>query len=130
MMEKYLSEIKRYKELCEGLSEDNPGALLKKIELLSKALVLIGEVSAECDRQYKILHVHRDLEFSKVMVDPSTPKPKKEHAELAVARLKLDEAEAYGQMMKYRNEFESMQETIHYLKLRMRVGFVDGNVQG
>lgn len=127
-LKQYLSEIERYKELTKELSEDNPAALLKKIELLSKCLVLLGDVSSEYDRQYKIIHVHRDIEYSRAMVDPKTPRPKKEHAELIVAQLKVDEAEAYGTMYKYRNEFESMKETIHMLKLKMKVNFSDGSI--
>lgn len=125
-MEHYLSELSRYKELAEGLSEDNPGALLKKIELLSKALVLIGDVSAECDRQYKLIHVKRDMEYAQAYIAAKTPR--KENAELATAEIRYFEAEAYGAMQKYRNEFDSMTETIHMLKLKMKVNFADGTV--
>ncbi|MDF2650534.1 MAG: hypothetical protein K0Q73_6339, partial [Paenibacillus sp.] len=62
-LDHYISEIKRYKELTKTLPEDNPAPLMKKIEYLSKCLYLIGEVSAEYDRTYKIIHVHRDIEF-------------------------------------------------------------------
>jgi predicted enzyme involved in methoxymalonyl-ACP biosynthesis len=120
----YVTEISRYKELAEELPEDNPGALLKKIDILTKCLVLVGDVSAECDRLYKRVHVRRDTEFAQAYIDAD--KPKKERAELATKEIRTLEAESYGRMQQYRNEFESMQETLHGLRLKMRVNFADG----
>jgi len=122
----YISEIDGYKEMAYELSEDNPAALLKKIEILSKCLVLVGDVSAECDRQYKLIHVKRDMDYAKAYIE--SPRPKKEMAELATFEIRKVEAEAYGRMQKYRNEFDSMTETIHALKLKMKVNFADGSI--
>lgn len=123
-LDHYIAEIAQYKEWAEGLSEDNPGALLKKIELLTKCLVLTGEVSAECDRLYKRIHVRRDTEYARAYIEAE--KPKKERAELAITDIRTHEAESYGRMQQYRNEFESLQETIHGLRLKMKVNFADG----
>jgi hypothetical protein len=123
-LDHYIAEIARYKELAEVLPEDNPGALLKKIDMLNKCLVLVGDVSAECDRLYKRIHVRRDTEFAQAYIDAD--KPKKERAELATKEIRTLEAESYGRMQQYRNEFESMQETLHGLRLKMRVNFADG----
>jgi len=125
-LDKYISEIERFKELAEELSEDNPAALLKKIELLSKCLVLVGDVSAECDQLYKLIHVQRDMAYAKAYID--APSPKKEHAELRTLEIRYMEAEAYGRMQKYRNEFDSMIETIHMLKMKMKANFADGSI--
>lgn len=124
-LDQYITEIERYKELAQ-LPDDNPAALLKKIELLTECLALIGDVSAECDRQYKLIHVKRDMDYAKAYIE--APRPKKEMAELATFEIRKIEAEAYGQMQRWRNEFESMQEVIHMLKLKMKVNFADGSI--
>jgi hypothetical protein len=125
-IDQYLSDINRFKELAEGLPEDNPAALLKKIELLAKCLPLIGEVSAEYDRLFKRIHVKRDMDYAQAYID--APRPKKEHAELETFEIREMEAEAYGRMQKFRNEFDSTTEVIHYLKLRLKVDFADGSI--
>lgn len=125
-LDQYIVEINRFKKLASELAEDEPAALIKKIEFLSKCHVLVGEVSAEYDRRYKLIHVKRDQDYAKAYID--APRPKKEHAELATMKIRNLEAEYYGLMMKYRNDFESLQELIHYLKLRMKVDFADGTI--
>jgi hypothetical protein len=125
-LNQYIADIDGFKELASELPEDNPAALLKKIELFSKCLVLVGEVSAEYDRLYKRIHVKRDMEYAKAYIDAKAPK--KERAELATEDIRKAEAEYYGLMQRYRNEFDSMTETIHYLKLRMKVDFADGSI--
>ena len=122
----YITDINRFRELAAELPEDNPAALLKKIELLSKCLVLVGDVSAEFDRRYKLIHAKRDMDYAKAYID--APRPKKEHAELATEGIRRREAEYYGLMQKYRNEFESTTEVIHYLKLKLKVDFADGSI--
>ncbi len=125
-IERYIADIDRFKELAENLPEDNPAALLQKIELLTKCLVLVGDLSAECDRLYKRWHVHRDTEYAKAYI--KADRPKKENAELAITEIRQMEAESYGRMQKWRNEFDSMTETLHGLRLKMRVNFAEGSV--
>lgn len=125
-LDQYIADIDRFKELTAELPEDNPAVLLKKIELLTKCLVLVGEVSAEYDRLYKRVHVKRDMEYARAYIDAKAPK--KERAELATESIRKTEAEYYGLMQRYRNEFDSMTEVIHYLKLRMKVDFADGSI--
>lgn len=125
-LKQYLDDISGFKEMADELQEDNPAALLKKIELFAKSLVLIGEVSAELDRRYKLIHVMRDMEYAKAYID--APRPKKEHAEVATEKIRNREAKYYGLMQKYRNDFDSTTEIIHYLKLKMKVNFADGSI--
>lgn len=122
----YLKDIAGFKELIEELPEDNAAPLLKKIELLSKCLVLVGEVSAEYDRLYKRIHVKRDMDYAAAYI--IADRPKKENAELATQEIRELEAEAYGRSMKYRNEFVSTRETIHALKMKMNSHFADGSI--
>ncbi|WP_052476317.1 hypothetical protein [Cohnella kolymensis] len=125
-LDQYISEIDRYKELAVELQEDNPAALLRKIEILTKCLVLIGDLSSECDRLYKRMHVHRDTEYAKAYI--KADRPKKENAELAITKIRQMEAESYGRMQKWRNEFDSMTETLHGLRLKMKVNFAEGSI--
>ena len=125
-IEQYIEDIERFKELSEGLPEDNPTALLQKIDLLTKCLVLVGELSSECDRLYKRWHVHRDTEYAKAYI--AAPKPKKENAELAITQVRQMEAESYGRMQKWRNELTTLTEMLHGLRLKMKVNFAEGSV--
>lgn len=125
-LELYLKDIAGYKELTEELPEDVPAALLKKIELLSKCLILVGEVSAEYDRLYKRIHVKRDMDYAQSYIDAQ--RPKKENAELATREIREMEADAYGASMKYRNEFVSMKESIHALKMKLNSMYADGSI--
>jgi hypothetical protein len=125
-LELYLKDIAGFKELIEELPEDNAAPLLKKIELLSKCLMLLGDVSAEYDRIYKRIHVQRDMDYAKAYL--LADRPKKETAELATQGIREIEAEAYGRSMKYRNEFVSTREMIHALKMKLNAGFADGSI--
>jgi hypothetical protein len=127
-VDQYIADIDRFKELAENLQEDNPAALLQKIELLTRCLVLVGDLSSECDRLYKRWHVHRDTEYAKAYI--TADRPKKEHAELAITEIRQMEAESYGRMQKWRNDFDSLTETVHGLRLKMKVNFNDGTVGG
>lgn len=122
----YLKDIEHLRELIEELPEDSAAPLLKKIELLSKCLVLVGEVSAEQDRLYKRIHVQRDMDYAKAYI--LAERPKKEIAELATQGIREMEADAYGTSMKYRNEFVSMKETIHALKMKLNSMYADGSI--
>jgi hypothetical protein len=112
--------------LAENLPDDNPAALLQKIEQLTKCLVLVGDLSSECDRLYKRLHVHRDTEYAKTYI--ATDRPKKENAELAITNVRQMEADSYGRMQKWRNELVTMTETLHALRLKMKVHFAEGSI--
>jgi hypothetical protein len=125
-LELYLKDIAGFKELMEELPEDSPTPLLKKIELLSKCLVLLGDVSAEYDRLYKRIHVKRDMDYAQAYI--LADRPKKENAELATQAIREMEAEAYGRSMKYRNEFVSTRETIHALKMKLNSHYADGSI--
>jgi hypothetical protein len=125
-LELYLKDIAGFKELIVELPEDNAAPLLKKIELLSKCLVLVGEVSAEFDLMYKLIHVQRDMDYAQAYIEAE--RPKKENAELATRDIREMEAEAYGRSMKYRNEFVSTRETIHALKMKLNACFADGSI--
>jgi len=48
-IERHISEITRLRREADRLPEDNPAALMNKIDLLAKCLVYIGRVSSHLD---------------------------------------------------------------------------------
>lgn len=123
----HLSEIAKLRRAADALPDDVPHALMEKIELLSKCLVFIGRVSSVLDGDYKRLYARRKYEYA-VAITQAT-KNREAHAEIAVNELRLTEAQAYEDMQRWRNAFESTKEEIHALKLRMKIDFQDGGGQ-
>lgn len=122
----YIDDIERYKELAEGLPEDNPAALQKKIELLVSAHRLLGDVAAWFYKEHKRLHVRRKKVYWDAYEKASGNK--KMAADRAVHEIEAREAEYAGWARKYQNEFESIEEEIHALKQRQRVNLADGSI--
>ncbi|MEK3867821.1 hypothetical protein MHH60_30670 [Paenibacillus sp. FSL H7-0716] len=122
----YIEQVDLMKKQANVLPENNPASLQEKIELLTQCHELSGEISSECDRLYKRIHVQRDMDYAEAYI--SAKAPKKERAELATREIRVLEAESYGRSMKWRNEFKSLQENIHTLKLKMKVNFADGTM--
>jgi hypothetical protein len=69
---------------------------------------------------------HRDTEYAKAYI--ATDRPKKENAELAITNVRQMEADSYGRMQKWRNELVTMTETLHALRLKMKVHFAEGSI--
>jgi hypothetical protein len=128
LIDSHITEITRLRRAADALPDDVPHALIDKIDLLSRCLVFIGRVSSVLDGDYKRVYAKRKYEFA-LAVTKAT-KDKQAHAELAVAELRILESQAYEDMQRWRNAFESTQEEIHALKLRMRIDFADGTVSG
>jgi hypothetical protein len=125
---RHITEITRLRREADSLPDDVPHALIDKIDLLSRCLVFIGRVSSVLDGDYKRVYAKRKYEFA-VAVTKAT-KDKQAHAEIAVAELMIVEAQAYEDMQRWRNAFDSTKEEIHALKLRMKIDFADGSVGG
>jgi uncharacterized glyoxalase superfamily protein PhnB len=125
-IDSHITEITRLRRAADSLPDDVPHALIDKIDLLSRCLVFIGRVSSVLDGDYKRVYAKRKYEFAAAVT--KAMKDKQAHAELAVAELRIMEAQAYEDMQRWRNAFESTQEEIHALKLRMRIDFADGTV--
>lgn len=122
----HITEITRLRRAADALPDDVPHALIDKIDLLSRCLVFIGRVSSVLDGDYKRVYAKRKHEYA-LAVTKAT-KDKQAHAELAVSELRIIEAQAYEDMQRWRNAFDSTTEEIHALKLRMRIDFADGTV--
>lgn len=120
-VQEHLREITRLRKQADELPEDNPQSLMEKITLLSKCLTYIGRLSSHLDGEYKRIYARRKHE--QAMAAVNSPPPRAFRAELAVRELREQEAQAYEMMRRWRNAFESTQEQIHALKLKMRIDF-------
>lgn len=125
-VERHITEITRLRREADKLPDDVPQALMEKIELLAKCLVFVGRLSSFLDGEYKRVYAERKRRYAEAYVNAT--RGKEAAAELAVADLRLIEAQAYEDMHRWRNAFEAMQEEIHALKLKMRIDFADGSV--
>ena len=124
-IEVYAEKIVLLRNTADALADDNPSALMQKIQLLAECQTYIGRVSSLMDGQYKRIYAQRKYEYAYAEVN-SKP-PRQANAELAVKKLREQEAEAYQAMNRWRNAFNSTTEELHSLKLKMRIDFHDGN---
>ena len=116
----YIKDIKRFRAVADQYDDDSPGGLVTKIQLLTKAHMLMGRVSAYKDGEYKRIYNFRKRVYAEAKRD-ALKGDKTNAAELAVLDLRVLEAEAYESMHLWRNEFASMTEHLHELRLRLRV---------
>lgn len=114
----HIAEIIRLRREADKLDNDNPGAIMEKVELLARCLVYVGRLSSHLDGYYKRVYNRRKLEYAQAY--KAAKSHKAVEAELAVAELREMEAEAYEQHRRWRNAFDSTTEEIHALKLRLR----------
>jgi hypothetical protein len=118
----YLKDLIKYNNQLKQVPEDNR---IMRIELLSKQLVLIGKMAAEFSERYKMIYAERKRVHAKAYIDAE--KNKAAEAELAVVYLRGEEAEAYGNMKRWSNAFESTKEEINAMKYRVKVDIEDGS---
>lgn len=116
----YIREYKKYRTAADDYDDESPAGLSYKIKLLTQAHVYMGRVSAFKDGEYKRIYNQRKRLYAETKRD--APKGDKTNAaELAVLDLRDREANAYESMHLWRNEFASLTEHLHELRLRLRV---------
>lgn len=120
-LDTHIFEISRLRREADKLPDDNPGALMSKIELLAKCLVYIGRVSSHLDGVYKRIYAQR--KYEQAVAHRDAKKDKAACAEIAVKELREQEADSYEQMMRWRNAFNSTTEELHSLKMKMKQDF-------
>lgn len=123
----HISEIVRLRREADKLPEDNPQGLMSKIDYLSKCLTYVGRLSSFLDGEYK--RAYNARKHGQAVAELNAKPPRQANAELAIKPLRDAEAESYEMMHRWRNAFESTQEEIHALKLKMRIDFADGNAR-
>jgi hypothetical protein len=121
--ETHLNEIIKYQKQLNVLPHD--GMEMARIELLSKMLVFIGKLSGEFSEQYKLVYARRKSVHAEAYI--AATKNKAAEAELAVAELRKEEAQAYGNYKRWTNAFDSTREEINVLKYRIRIAIEDGS---
>lgn len=121
-VETHHEEILKYQAKLNSLPEDSK---IQRIELLSKQLVFIGKLAAGFSEEYKRIYATRKREHAEAYIN--APNSKAARAELAVADLRELEAEAYGNMKRWNNAFESTKEEINALKYHVKIDIEDGS---
>jgi hypothetical protein len=115
----YIEQIVKLRQEADALPDDNPGALMQKINLLSTCVMYIGRVSSQVDGDYKRYYADRKLQYALAYRNAKTSKAAE--AEIAVAEMRQKEADLYQDMMRWRNALTSTTEELHALKLKLRV---------
>lgn len=120
--DKYLQDlISLNKQLIKVPNENK----VLRIELLSKQLVLIGKLAAEFSERYKKIYASRKRIHAEAYIKAKSNKAAE--AELAVIDIRIEEAEAYGNMKRWSNAFDSTKEEINALKYKVKIDIEDGS---
>lgn len=120
--DEHLQEIIKYQKQLNAVPDENK---VQRIELLSKQLVFIGKLAAEFSERYKKIYATRKRVYAEAEI--AATKQRQAHAELAVVELREEEAEAYGNMKRWSNAFESTKEEINALKYKVKIDIEDGS---
>lgn len=123
-LEEYVKELKIIQKEIEYTVEEDYRTL---IHLLSKRLVLVGKISASLSGDYKRIYARRKQMHAQAYVDAT--KSKTAMAELAVVEIREQEAQAYEDMKRWNNAFDSTKEEINALKYKVKVNIADGSGQ-
>jgi hypothetical protein len=118
----YLQDLIKYNKQLKVVPEENR---IQRIEILSKQLVLIGKLAAEFSGKYKMLYAARKRLHAEAYI--KAEKNKAAEAELAVVYLRAEEADAYGDMKRWSNAFESTKEEINAIKYKIKIDIEDGS---
>jgi len=101
-IETNLKQIRLYQQQLNDLPEV---CIVERIELLSKMLVYIGKLAGELSEEYKMTYAKRKRIHAETYL--KAKKNKAVEAELAVTKIREEEAQAYGNMKRWANAFES-----------------------
>jgi len=124
-IETHLKQIRMYQQQLNELPEEGIVERMERIEILSKMLVFIGKLAGELSEEYKMFYAKRKRIHAETYL--KAKKNKAVEAELAVTKIREEEAQAYGNMQRWRNAFESTKEEINALKYKLRISFEDGS---
>ncbi|MED3574512.1 hypothetical protein [Cytobacillus praedii] len=120
--DEYLQELIKFNHELKKIPSESR---VQRIEVISKQLVLIGKLAAEFSERYKKIYATRKRVHAEAYID--APNNKAARAELAVVEWREKEAEAYGNMKRWTNAFESTKEEINALKYKVKIDIEDGS---
>jgi hypothetical protein len=118
----YLQELIKYNKALKQVPDESR---VQRIELLSKQLVLIGKLAAEFAGKYKMIYAARKRLHAAAYI--KAEKNKAAEAEIAVSYLRVEEADAYSDMKRWQNAFDSTKEEINALKYKVKIDIEDGS---
>lgn len=128
-IKQYIRDIQMYRDSAAGFDDDSPGALVRKVELLTQAHMLMGRVSAYMHARHARTYNERKRVYAETML--ATKKGNKQTAaELAIIKLREQEAEDLERMHLWKNEFKSVSEQLYELRLRLRIDLMTGGGGG
>lgn len=105
--------------LADQCSHDYPATLAQKVEYLTEIQILLGRKAADAVRDYKRKYAERKRVYAEAYL--SFTKDKAQNAELAVADLRLEEAELEADKVRWNNAFVSNGELVNALKYSLKV---------
>ena len=104
------------------LSDEIPSEKSKKIYLLGQVLQLIGKAHAEAVREHGRAYAERKRIWGEAITSvEGTAKDKEGIAEVNAYDARIKEAEAEGDMWRWRNAFQATQELINAEKKDLEV---------
>ena len=117
-----MPKIDRLKELyakTNGLDEDYPKDLLDKLSIYGQILSIIGDLHAECTKDWKLAEAERrDTIANFYSQFEGTIKDKEMEAEAKSKAQRQKEAELEGESIKWKNRYNSTLEQIQIMKKR------------
>lgn len=127
-IDEYIQEVIKCQELLKTIQGDAPGLKVQRIQVLSKMLVFIGKLATEFTDRHKRMYIARKKVHAQAYID--APNNKAARAELAIADIREQEADAFKYMKRWNTAFEVTKEEINALKYSVKMDFEDGSSRG
>lgn len=105
--------------LADQCSRDYPATLARKIELLTEVQVILGRKAAESVREYKRIYAERKRVYAEAYI--AAENLREQRAELAVIKIRIQEADAEADKVRWSNAVESNDQVINSLKYSLKV---------
>lgn len=116
-----LDEMKRLNQKLEGLDESNPSDLQQIILLNTMMLQPLGKMYGSSTHEYRQQYANRKYAQGNILVHADgTGVEKQGQSEVQSYELRQKEAEAEGEMIRWKHAFISTQELIQSQKLVLK----------
>lgn len=117
LQEKY--SLGQLYSLADQCSHEYPETLARKIEILSEIQIILGRKAADAVREYKRIYAERKRVYAEAYL--AAAKDKAQRAELAIMDLRLKEADAEADKVRWDNAVKSNEQVINSLKYSLKV---------
>src|SRR5699024_7431674 len=120
-MQKTLEEMARINKQLEGLNESNPSDLQKIILLNTMLLQPLGKMYGNAAKEYKHAYANRKYAQGNLLVHADgTGVEKTGQSEIGSYEARQKEADAEGEMIRWKHAFISTQELIQSQKIVLK----------